>query len=37
VFEYRSPRFGYHDTLRFGTDGLALEYPGIGERVRLKE
>ncbi|HEX5995332.1 MAG TPA: putative glycolipid-binding domain-containing protein, partial [Jiangellales bacterium] len=31
-FEYQSPRFGYHDTLRFGTDGLVVEYPGIGVR-----
>lgn len=37
AFDYESPRFGYRDTLRFGADGLALEYPGIGARVRLDE
>jgi len=31
--EYRSPRFGYHDTLLSGSDGLALDYPGIGARI----
>lgn len=35
LFDYRSPRFGYHDTLRFNTDGLAEDYPGIGRRVPL--
>jgi len=35
-FDYESPRFGYHDTLHFGTDGLAMSYPGIGVRVRVK-
>jgi hypothetical protein len=32
-FEYDSPRFGYHDVLRFGADGLTEAYPGIGERI----
>ena len=36
-FDYRSPRFGYQDTLLFGSDGLAVEYPGIGARLQLKE
>jgi hypothetical protein len=36
VFDYESPRFGYHDTLHFGSDGLAVNYPGIGVRVPLK-
>lgn len=36
VFDYESPRFGYRDTLRFGTDGLAVDYPGIGVRVSPK-
>jgi hypothetical protein len=36
LFDYRSPRFGYHDTLRFGSDGLALAYPGIGVRISLR-
>jgi hypothetical protein len=36
LFDYRSPRFGYHDTLRFGSDGLALDYPGIGVRIPLR-
>jgi hypothetical protein len=35
VFDYESPRFGYHDRLRFAPDGLALDYPGIGVRVPL--
>jgi hypothetical protein len=34
AFDYRSPRFGYRDTLHFGTDGLAVDYPGIGVRVQ---
>lgn len=33
ALDYRSPRFGYHDTLIFGRDGLAADYPGIGVRV----
>lgn len=36
-FDYRSPRFGYHHTLVFGADGLAVDYPGIGARLSLKE
>jgi uncharacterized protein len=36
LFEYESPRFGYHDTLHFGPDGLVVTYPGIGARVPLK-
>lgn len=32
-FDYSSPRFGYRDTLQFGPDGLATDYPGIGIRV----
>jgi hypothetical protein len=32
-FDYESPRFGYRDTLHFGPDGLAVDYPGIGVRV----
>jgi hypothetical protein len=36
LFDYRSPRFGYHDILRFGSDGLALDYPGIGVRIPLR-
>jgi hypothetical protein len=36
VFDYESPRFGYRDTLHFGTDGLAVDYPGIGVRVGLQ-
>jgi hypothetical protein len=32
-FLYESPRFGYRDTLQFGSDGLAVAYPGIGRRV----
>jgi hypothetical protein len=35
VFDYESPRFGYHDRLRFAPDGLAVDYPGIGVRVAL--
>lgn len=35
VFDYASPRFGYRDTLRFAPDGLVLEYPNIGSRVRV--
>jgi hypothetical protein len=34
-FDYESPRFGYHDVLRFGPDGLVVDYPGIGARVPL--
>jgi hypothetical protein len=34
LFDYQAPRFGYHDTLRFGKDGLAIAYPGIGRRVQ---
>lgn len=34
LFDYQTPRFGYHDTLRFGRDGLAATYPGIGVRLR---
>jgi hypothetical protein len=34
-FAYESPRFGYHDVLRFGADGLADDYPGIGGRIPL--
>ena len=33
LFEYRSPRFGFEDELRFGPDGLVLDYPGIATRV----
>lgn len=36
AFDYESPRFGYHDKLLFGLDGLAVNYPGIGARVPLK-
>jgi uncharacterized protein len=36
LFDYNSPRFGYHDTLQFAADGLVMHYPGIGERVTLK-
>jgi hypothetical protein len=36
LFDYRSPRFGYHDTLLIGSDGLAVDYPGIGARLTLK-
>jgi hypothetical protein len=35
VFDYESPRFGYHDRLRLAPDGLAVDYPGIGVRVAL--
>lgn len=35
LFDYQSPRFGYRDILRFGPDGLATQYPGIGERIPL--
>jgi hypothetical protein len=37
AFDYQSPRFGYRDTLHFGPDGLAVDYPGIGARVPLEE
>lgn len=37
AFDYESPRFGYHDTLRFAPDGLTVDYPGIGVRVPLDE
>jgi hypothetical protein len=37
IFDYRSPRFGYQDTLLFGSDGLAVDYPGIGTRLWLKD
>lgn len=33
LFDYSAPRFGYRDTLRFGPDGLVVDYPGIGRRV----
>jgi hypothetical protein len=33
-YDYQSPRFGYHDTLRFDRDGLAQDYPGIGRRLQ---
>ena len=33
LFEYRSPRFNFEDELRFGPDGLVLDYPGIATRV----
>lgn len=33
VFEYDSPRFGYHARLKFARDGLVVDYPRIGERV----
>lgn len=33
LFDYSAPRFGYRDILRFGRDGLAVDYPGIGRRV----
>lgn len=33
VFDYRSPRFAYHECLRFAPDGLVAEYPGIAARV----
>jgi hypothetical protein len=33
VFDYASPRFGYRDRLRFGPDGLVLDYPNLGSRV----
>lgn len=36
VFDYASPRFGYRDRLRFAPDGLVLDYPNIGSRVRLR-
>ncbi len=35
VFDYASPRFGYHDRLRFAPDGLVVDYPNIGSRVSL--
>jgi len=35
VFDYASPRFDYRDTLLFGADGLAVDYPGIGVRIPL--
>jgi uncharacterized protein len=34
VFDYASPRFGYRDRLRFAPDGLVLDYPNVGSRVR---
>lgn len=34
VFDYAAPRFGYRDRLRFAPDGLVLDYPSIGSRVR---
>jgi len=36
LFDYKSPRFGYHDTLQFGLEGLAGKYPGIAERLPSK-
>jgi hypothetical protein len=33
-FDYQAPRFGYHQVLRFGSDGLIIDYPGIGSRVQ---
>jgi hypothetical protein len=33
LFEYRSPRFDVECQLRFGVDGLVLDYPGIATRV----
>lgn len=36
IFDYASPRFGYHDKLRFAPDGLVEDYPGIGKRIPLK-
>jgi hypothetical protein len=33
LFEYRAPRFDVECELRFGTDGLVLDYPGIATRV----
>jgi hypothetical protein len=33
LFEYRSPRFDVECELRFGADGLVLDYPGIATRV----
>lgn len=37
VFDYRSPRFGYHDRLHFAPNGLIREYPGIGVSMPLSE
>lgn len=33
LFDYESPRFRYHDVLRFGPEGLAEKYPGIARRL----
>lgn len=33
IFDYNSPRFEYHDLLRFAPDGLVVDYPGIAIRV----
>jgi uncharacterized protein len=33
VFDYNSPRFDYHNLLRFAPDGLIVDYPSIGARV----
>jgi hypothetical protein len=34
IFDYESPRFGYRAALRFARDGLVIDYPHIGARVR---
>lgn len=32
--EYESTAFGYRDVLRFGRDGLVVDSPGLGSRIR---
>ena len=36
LFEYDSPRFGYHARLKFARDGLVVDYPQIGARLTTK-
>jgi len=36
AFDYASPRFDYRASLRFGADGLVMDYPGIAHRVPVR-